>query len=403
MIAPKTPANERERLRSLKQYEIVDTLPEQEYDDLTTLAAGITGSPISLVSLVTESRQWFKSTYGISARETPREIAFCAHAINTPTEYFEVENALNDERFHDNPLVAGNPNIRFYGGIPLVDDGVALGTLCVIDDKPKKLSPEQIKLLKALSRQVISLLRLRKNNLIIQEDLKQKAFLYKILSHDLKGPIGSYATIIDMILADWPNNSSLENQNVNDTKGLLASIKRSSQQAYELVLSILEWTNNYDKGYSSVKKTIDIGQVINEVVDLQQQLADRKDIVLSNSCTGNIIYETDKNIVSTIIRNLIGNAIKYTKDNGIIRIECLQSPDKLVISVIDSGEGIEKSKLEALFDYDQLKISRGTSRELGYGLGLKVCKDLIEELGGDLKIESEVGVGTTAQIILYRS
>ena len=154
--------DESKRLKSLQQYDILDTAAEKVFDDLTRLATAICGTPISLVSIVDEDRQWFKSRTGLDAEQTPRDQAFCAHAIkdNIP---FIVEDATKDERFVDNPLVTGDPNIRFYAGMPLiVEDGSALGTLCVIDRQPRTLTAEQIDSLEVLRDAVVSHLELRK-------------------------------------------------------------------------------------------------------------------------------------------------------------------------------------------------------------------------------------------------
>ena len=161
MISAPPTEDEDARLKALKRLDILDTLEEQAYDDLTLLAAQICGTPIALVSLIDQDRQWFKSHHGLDARETPRNVAFCAHAIHG-NKLFLVEDSEKDQRFHDNPLVTGAPNVKFYAGVPLYVEGkYPVGTLCVIDDHARKLSNEQQQALEALSRQVVTQLELR--------------------------------------------------------------------------------------------------------------------------------------------------------------------------------------------------------------------------------------------------
>ena len=158
-------SDEAERVAALTNYEILDSLPEQEYDDLTKLASEICQTPISLISLLDDKRQWFKSNRGLSVRETPIEYAFCSHAILDPDKILVVTDSRNDERFCKNPLVIGDPHVIFYAGVPLVDsNGIALGSLCVIDNEPKQLSESQLSALNILGKQVVNLLELRKTN-----------------------------------------------------------------------------------------------------------------------------------------------------------------------------------------------------------------------------------------------
>jgi GAF domain-containing protein len=162
MRAP-DPANEVERLKALREYAILDTKPERSYDDLIRLAAAITGCPTAVVSLVDAQRQWFKACVGQNQRETSRDISFCAHAILRPNEPLIVPDAHKDPRFADNANVRGDPFIRFYAGIPLLNPtGLALGTLCVMDRVPRELSAEQMTHLTALAAQVTHVLELRR-------------------------------------------------------------------------------------------------------------------------------------------------------------------------------------------------------------------------------------------------
>ena len=155
MIGP-LPSNEKRRLHVLWQYDVLDTVPEEVFDNLTELAARICEAPIALISLVDEDRQWFKAKIGTQVEETSRDVSFCAHAI-TQSDLFIVSDATKDSRFANNPLVTSEPKIRFYAGAPLITtDGYALGTLCVIDKVPRRLRPDQKQALTILARHVVS-------------------------------------------------------------------------------------------------------------------------------------------------------------------------------------------------------------------------------------------------------
>jgi GAF domain-containing protein len=150
------PENETSRLKALQEYKVMDTLPEQAYDNFTKLAALICNTPIALITLLDEERQWFKSRLGIERSEIPREDAICNHTIVMPDNIMVVSDATQDGRFVNNPLVALEPNIRFYAGVPLVtSSGEALGTICVMDDKPRGISQAQVDALQVLSREVM--------------------------------------------------------------------------------------------------------------------------------------------------------------------------------------------------------------------------------------------------------
>ena len=180
MKAP-IPDNEAQRLEALRDYHILDTAAEEAYDDITALAAYLCHVPIAMISLVDESQQWFKSKLGLNQQETPRDVAFCAHAI-LQTEPLIVRDAIKDARFADSALVTREPHIRFYAGFPLSSpEGFALGTLCAIDRRPRQLSASQKTAMQALSRQVMTLLELRRVSARMADALEKVKTLHGLL------------------------------------------------------------------------------------------------------------------------------------------------------------------------------------------------------------------------------
>lgn len=174
MSAPAMFTEDAARVAALQKYAILDSEPEQYFDELTLLASYVCKTPIALISLIDENRQWFKSKVGISASETSRDIAFCSVAIQQP-DLFIVPDALADDRFRNNPLVVSDPHIRFYAGMPLInEDGYALGTLCVVDSTPRRLEPDQESALKALSRLVLAQMEFRRNLILLKEALNDR-------------------------------------------------------------------------------------------------------------------------------------------------------------------------------------------------------------------------------------
>ena len=182
MVDVPTPLNEAERLATLAAYDVLDTPPEHVFDNIVRTASQICGVPVALVSLVDETRQWFKARVGIDASETPRELAFCAHTILS-AKPMVVPDARVDERFADNPLVTGEPHIAFYAGAPLVaPDGLCLGTLCVIDREPRELTAAQLETLESLASVVVDSLEFRRVSRSLASALERVKTLESLLS-----------------------------------------------------------------------------------------------------------------------------------------------------------------------------------------------------------------------------
>lgn len=413
MIKASTPEDELSRLKDLYEYDVLDTEAEKSFDDLTLLASDICETPISLISLVDPDRQWFKSKQGIDVAETARDISFCSHAI-LENQVFEVQNALTDTRFHDNPLVTNDPNIRFYAGAPLITPrGNAIGTLCVISDKPKKLSSKQINALTVLSKEVIAQLELRLNNkkLVMAlekqkahnkelEKLKEEAdtanntkskFLAN-MTHELRTPLHGILNLAELAISE---GTTEEKDNT------LKSILKSAHYLSNIVNDILDFSK-IEAGKLEIEHiNFNLNDVISDVIKPQLQQASAKGIKLIKSVDPKIAenLKGDPLRVSQILNNLCSNAIKFTKTGQVelkvsIKSSTLQT-QLLKFEVIDTGLGINETVQEHLFkEFHQADSS--TSREYGgTGLGLSICARLSELMQGKLSFTSKIGKGST--------
>jgi len=393
MITPIEPSNETERVIALNEYSVMDSLSEEDFDNITTIAAQICRTKISLITLIDGNRQWFKSSYGLSVTETSKEIAFCAHAINKPKELFIVEDARIDNRFYDNPLVVGNPNIVFYAGIPLEnDEGFALGTLCVIDDKVNSLSEEQLNTLKVLSRHVLTLLELRKTKIELEKSLlklqEKNAKLENfamIAAHDLKSPINNIMTLSTILIEDHSANLNEEGVYV------LENIKTATNKLSELIDSLLRYARS-DKSIADKITSINVQSFCKE---LQSILIGYENLNLSFTIQTEIIF-TNLTAITQILLNLISNAIKYNFKPVIeISVTISLFEDEIVVSVKDNGEGVEEAFKENIFDIFKVLTNKDRFGKKGSGIGLASVKENVELLGGKIWLESTPKIGST--------
>ncbi len=388
-IAP-LPANEDERLKAVHEYYILDTLPESDFDDITRIATELCHTPISLVSIIDKHRQWFKSRHGLITPEVSRNFAFCSHAINTPDDVFVVNDLRNDERFHDNPLVIGEPHATFYAGIPLVNpDGYALGTLCVWDTIPRELDDRQIYTLKSLARQIVSQLELRRK--IIQLKQKQTAlksayddlekFTY-IASHDLKSPLNNIISLSHFIKDEYLDKLD------KDGVEYITYLNEAARQLSDMVSCILEYSKSSQLLVEN-KEYVNLGDLIEEIKGL---LLFTERTFISYDGSNRLVY-TSRIALKQILLNLMQNAIKYN-DKELIQIEIIYGEDRHNYSFIvkDNGPGIADENKEKIFElFERLKRKDAD----GIGMGLAIVKRLSEKLGGSIKLDSQLGLGTS--------
>lgn len=393
MIRPQDHVREKERLKELDSYSILDTLPEEDFDSLTTIAASICGTPISLISLLDGKRQWFKSHHGLGVSETAKELAFCAHAINQPKEIFEIPDARNDNRFHDNPLVTGDPHVIFYAGVPLITDkGLPLGTLCVIDDKPNKLDEHQIKSLNALSKQVMKLFELRRNKFKLENTLKrleetnQNLEKFAMLAaHDLKSPLNNIAMLTDFFAKDYGDKIDEEGMD------MIEMVKTSSLKLKKLIEGLLAYSKS-DSTLSESKSAVIFEDLIDEIKMLHG--TDKDLAILVNSSVSEIFV--NRTILYHILINLVSNAVKYNdKSQTIIEITASASEKYYEFEVKDNGTGISPENQEHIFELFRITEAKDKFGQRGNGIGLATVKKLIEKSGGTIQLESVIGQGSS--------
>lgn len=393
-IAPPT-SDEQERLKALYDYDVLDTEAEKVFDDLTLLASQICGPPIALISLVDPDRQWFKSTVGLDAKETSRDLAFCAHAIHQQ-EIFEVEDTLKDARFADNPLVTSEPNIRFYAGTPLVTPkGYAIGTLCAIDDKPNHLSAEQRNSLEILGRSVISQLELRKKIKQLKEASQHKTEFLSNMSHELRTPLNAIISFSKLMLDEVKGHNIPGN-----FKKYLKHIDYSGNRLLSVINSVLD-LSKIEEG----KMQLDIVRIhcrsfFKQIPDMLAVAAADKTINLSIVVDPSApeYLNVDETKLCQILLNLINNAIKFSHGGGKIDVNIVSADEEMVITVKDQGVGISKADQLKLFNKFQ-QVGNAKSSE-GTGLGLSITKGLVELMGGGVKLSSAEGKGSLFKVVL---
>lgn len=391
-IAPK-PENEQERIAALYEYNILDSISEKDYDDITRIAADICNMPISLISIIDHDRQWFKSRIGIESPELHRDVAFCSHAILNPQEMFIINDVMKDERFIDNPLVTGAPHIGFYAGVPLLSDsGYPLGTLCVIDKKANDISREQKETLKALARQVVANFEMRKMNLNLAAQKAQLEELNKdlnrfayVVAHDVKSPCSSFAMSASYLKDAYSN--------VLDTEGIkfLDEMHNTAVSAIAMVDGILQHTQMVNVT-DLAKEHFTFGDIMDEVKKLIPIPAE------FSFGVNNREFElfASRYMLMQVLMNLCTNAIKYNdKWHGEVQVFVKDIGHAYAFSVKDNGRGINSADQKRIFDLFSTLGLYDRFNNKGSGVGLATAKRLVQKMGGDIQIDSEPGIGST--------
>jgi len=386
MIYPKPHVKEVQRIQALEAYAILDSPKEQAYDDITALAAKISEVPIALVSLLDETRQWFKSNFGLEVRETPKEFAFCAHAINSTDDIFVVPDSRTDSRFVNNPLVIGEPHVIFYAGVPLLsDDNLPLGTLCIIDNKPRSISQHEVHSLKLLANQVMLLLKHRKHQKELAEsivnlskknkDLEQFAY---VIAHDLKSPLINISSVSKFLTENYGPDLD------EDGKTMMSLIQSSSDKLNDYIDDILKYYKNENAIQEEIS-SINLKEFYSQIFEVFNH--DRS--VKFNLKTSLEQINSNSSILFQIMINLISNAIRYNdKNNVAIEIGTFENSKFYEFYLEDNGPGIPKQLQEKVFELFMVGQKFDKYGKKGNGIGLANVKKLVEHLGGSIALEN---------------
>ncbi len=400
MINPATPINELKRLESLRELDILDSLPEEAYDSITKLASYICETPIAVVNIIDSERNWFKSKTGTDLTGSSREESFCGHTILEPEQLLEIPNASKDERFKDNPFVISETPINYYAGVSLLDShGFPMGTLCVYDSEEHHLDENQKIALKALGKQVEMLFESRRKNkalenlkLELNENNKVLKEFASTVSHDLKMPLANMIITADMLKAKY--SKSLDGQGLE----YLNYLKQSGLKLSDYISGLLDHYSS-SRTNSEILEEFFLNDLLEDIIDLLQ-IAENCEINLPEN---NLKLYGNSAALGQIFMNLISNSLKYNNNEKIvIEIDCTENREFFNFSISDNGIGIPEDKQNKIFDLFTTIADKDRSGKKGHGIGLSTVKKLIESLGGSIHLTSVENKGTLFEFTIRR-
>lgn len=384
--------NEEARISELLEYAILDTPPEISLDEIVHIASYICQTPISLISIVDKERQWFKAKVGLNATQTERDISFCGHAIQYD-DIFIVENAELDERFKDNPLVTAEPRVVFYAGAPLITNkGFKIGTLCVIDHKPKSLNDEQKRILKSLSKMVIQSLEMNKILKKIHNEQKNLIFHAKMLSlgemasgiaHEINNPLMIITGKLHLL-----DEYIKENKNNLDALFIASELKKvdaTKDRIKEIIYNLRQFAKNSE---NEAYQPFSVLTLLNETLLLCKEKIKNRNIeikISSDAEISKVKINCKPNLIRQAFLNLLLNAYDALENASTKNIEIHFSlrPDILKIIFSDTGKGIP------IENQDKIMEPFFTTKEVGkgIGLGLSSTKGIVEEHKGKFYLD----------------
>ncbi|RFN58343.1 GAF domain-containing sensor histidine kinase [Marixanthomonas ophiurae] len=391
MEFPQPQNNEKERLEALKEYKLLSTPTTPDFHNITNLAANVCNMPIAFVSLIYKTNNHLLSCYGISLDKTPRNISFCTRAIQSFDRIYMV-NDIHKNEFFKNSSIVKEYKVRFYAGVPLINpEGHALGTLCVYDHIPRKLTNVQCDTLVSLAEQIVSLLELRKKNHLLQDaenELlkrnKQLENFAQVVSHDLKSPLANITSLTRLLREENIGNLS------KDSIMYLDYIEESSYTLKGYIDGTL--------GYYKANKLLE-GQKTD--IQLQPFFEKIKEMLIIQHAvfkypTEGIVKNINEAALTQIVLNLVDNALKYnTSDTTRIKIQYESLENFHQFTIQDNGIGIDKTIQGDVFELFKTTGAKDREGKQGTGIGLATVKNLVNKMGGSISLESDIGQGST--------
>lgn len=393
------PFNEKLRQAALKEYHILNTGPDEDYDNLTFLAATISNSPVAKISIVDNDRIWNKSVYGAQVQEINRKNSFCDWTIHSDSSIYILKKSENPEIFKRAKGIY-HTEFSFYTGIPLHNpQGHTIAVFCIFDTKEKDLTEKQIKALKALANQTMNLFEFRKQRkklYEVQSKLKEKyrelEKFASLVSHDLKSPLANIISLSELLKDE--NQGKFD----PDTEQYLEFLVESSYSLRDYVDGILSFYKSdhvMEKDYTNV----DLRKLLKGIVDLFQ-VADDIKITYPDDV---MLHNVNKAALTQVFMNLISNALKYNdKDLRKVDISFSKNEEFYFFEIKDNGKGIPKEKFKDIFDLFTTLETVDRDGSVGSGIGLATVKKLIESMGGSISLESEVGGGSSFKFRIKR-
>lgn len=392
------PANEMERLLTLSELDVDYYDLDKSLADLTSLAAKVAGTSISVINLIDSYTQWSVSSFGLDAKQIPREDSVCQYTIlEENSGGFEVNDLSADERFKDRSFVAQAPFLKYYFGVPLkVGEDISVGALCVLDDDEKKLSPEKKEMLEIIAKEVVNRIKINFEIANLNRKVEDSNSVKNRVAHDIRGPIGGIIGLAEIIQMQG-NENKLE-----EVLDYISLIQKSGQSVLELADEIL--SSSMDEKRKPENHEFTLLTLKEKVLDMFGPQAITKNVELDvQSSTPMSEIPFPKNKILQILGNLISNSIKFTPIGG--RVEVFLDMEKneqervLKLKVRDNGVGISPEKVKEILEGGTASLA-GTSGEKGFGFGLNLVNHLVSSLKGRMHLTSELGKGVEFELIL---